>query len=237
MHIHTYTNDYVLTSRSFFVSAARSDWAVLTGGLSPPAQRQDGSIAANCEIDGLQAVCVVELIEFPHQTPVVWTGACHNTHTHTDWPRHPHQVLCLYLNWQLPYYYFSYLSNRWGISLTCSALSLSLFRSLFFLFHFFSLCFRRCLTSCTRRRDLTQSWYCRVKRSIVTAALSHPVSGLYSLTNGRQNSTKITFLYQRNSPFIFLTSILLLIIVVVVIIVLIGLFTSPPGIIIIPWLC
>lgn len=54
---------------------------MLTSSLSLPGHRRDRSIAENCEIDGLQAVCVAELIEFPHQTPVVWTGACHNTHT------------------------------------------------------------------------------------------------------------------------------------------------------------
>lgn len=138
MHIHTYTNnytcDYVLTSWSFsslqpgHPGVWLVNWAVLTSRLSLPDQQQDGSIAVNCEIDGLQAVCVAELIEFPHQTPAVWTWACHNMHTYTH---SPHQVLCLYLNWQLPYYYFSYLSNRWGISLTCSALFLSSFCFIF----------------------------------------------------------------------------------------------------------
>lgn len=58
--------------------------------------------------------------------------------------------------------------------------------------------------------------------------------------NGRQTAQRLHFSIKRIkvSQFIFLMSILLLIIVVVVIIVLIGLFTSPPGIIIIiPWLC
>lgn len=61
-----------------------------------PGQQQDGSIAASCEIDGLQAVCVAGLIEFPPQTPVVWTGACHSPHTHSH--SHSRQALCLYLN-------------------------------------------------------------------------------------------------------------------------------------------
>lgn len=86
MHLHTYTQ--VFYHPAVFWSPKPGDagfwlvnWAMLTSSLSLPGHRQDRSIAENCEIDGLQAVCVAKLIEFPHQTPVVWTGACHNTHT------------------------------------------------------------------------------------------------------------------------------------------------------------
>lgn len=92
------------------------------------------SIAVNCEIDGLQAVCAAELIEFPHQTPAVWTGAWHNIHTdtlclsHTDKHTHTHTLTppCPVSVFELTaalLYSFSYLSNRWGVGLTCSALS------------------------------------------------------------------------------------------------------------------
>lgn len=165
MHIHTYTNnytcDYVLTSWSFsslwpgHPGVWLVNWAMLTGGLSPPDQRQDGSIAANCEIDGLQAVCVAELIEFPHQTPVVWTGACHNMYTHTHTHNPPSPVSVFELTAALLLLFISRQQMRHQSCLLCTV-------PLFFLFHFSSLCFRRCLTSCKLRRALTQSWCCRV---------------------------------------------------------------------------
>lgn len=95
------------------------------------------SITANCEIDGLQAVCVAELIEFPHQTP--GSGPEHVTiHTHT---------LRLYLNWQLPYY-FCHISG------TSEASASPVLHS----FPFSSCRVMSRLTSCWPRRFQTQPW-------------------------------------------------------------------------------
>lgn len=78
-HRHTHMKHIYLWHVS--ASSQASDWG---GGVCLlPCQQQDGSIAASCEIDGLQAVCVAGLIEFAPQTPVVWTGACHSPHTHS----------------------------------------------------------------------------------------------------------------------------------------------------------
>lgn len=153
-HTHTHTNDYVcdnvLTSQSFpsLRPGHQGIWlvnsAVLTSGLSPPGQQQDRSIAANCEIDGLQAVCVAELIEFPHQTPVVWTGACHNmcthTHTHSHTPSPPPSPVSVFeLTAALLLLFISQQQMRHQS--TCSLFFLSIFI-------FSWLRFSRCLTSC-----------------------------------------------------------------------------------------
>lgn len=184
---------------------------------SPPAwPATNRSIPAPRDIDGLRALCGAKLIEFPHQTPVVWSGLVWSGLEHVTRPRaHLH----------------TFARRPACVSELTAALLLSL-----------SYPRKRCgvvpgrrssLSSRPGRRAVSDSTTPSKGLIIIdrsdSVSVSDPVSGL---PVDQQHKD-----YKRNdevSRFICMMSILLMIIVVNI--VLIRIFTSLPGIII-PWIC
>ncbi len=128
--------DYVLTSGSFWSlwpgcpGTWLVNWAVLTSSLASDKTDLSRGLWDRWPQGGLcsWADWISSLdpcgLDWSMSQPAHTKFTRAHTHTLTHLHFHPHQVLGLYLNWQLPYNYLSYRSNRWGVSLTCSALFL-----------------------------------------------------------------------------------------------------------------